>query len=75
MSIKTLFIEQGIANWQKADSFFWICYFSSKLSYHGKWSYRSYQQGFCLYFFGFNMNVCKKKWQFNVWLFLINVQS
>ena len=27
--------------WQKIDSFFWICYFSSKLSYH------SYKQRVC----------------------------
>ena len=27
--------------WQKVDSFFWLCHFSSKLSYH------SYHQGVC----------------------------
>ena len=44
-NIKFLNVKNGLAfiywtihNWQKVDSFFWICRFSSKVSYH------SYQQ-------------------------------
>ena len=40
-----LFIYWTRHKWQKVDSFFWICYFSSKLSYH------SYQQRVCKFLF------------------------
>ena len=56
--------------WQKVDSFFWICCFSCKLTYH------SYQQRVCkimlLIRTFVKTNVCLF---FNVCLFLINLRS
>ena len=66
--LRLWFIYWARHKWQKVDSFYWICHFSPKLSYH------CHQPQLCKFLFLIRTLV-KANNSFHVWLFVINIRS